>query len=313
MKGLDLARGYWHDVVLPMIRRDFPDLEKVIAAGLVGEGSECFGYDDEVSQDHDFGPGLCLWLPDDLMDSRAQALAAAYDALPKSYAGHGPRYESPEARGRIGVMGINAFYGRYYGSLPVPKDPLEWLRIPQATLATVTNGEVFADPVGTFSEIRRTLLAYYPEDVRLKKLAAAVTKTGQAGQYNYPRALRRDDGAQAFMALAAFVEAYLQSLFLLNHRYLPFYKWRFRAALDLPIGARQVKILLGVLQDRNDGPQGAAKGVVLDQLSADLASLLRAHGLSTVADDFLPAHGPALMAGIRDPRLAALPPIFDME
>lgn len=313
MNGLMLAEGYWRDVVAPMIRHSFPEIQNQVAAGLVGEGSECFGFDDEISRDHDFGPGICLWLPDELLPRYGQALQEAYDALPKSYAGCGPRQEMPEAGQRVGVFGIQAFYGRYYGALPLPQDAIEWLRIPQNALATATNGAVFSDPFGRFSAIRQTLLAYYPEDVRLKKLAAAVIKAGQAGQYNYPRALRREDGGQAFMALSAFVEAYLQCLFLLNKRYMPFYKWQFRSALGLPIGARQVKRLLEVLQDRNDGPQGASKAVVLEELCHDLGDFLLTYGISRLQVDFLPAHGTTIMQGIKDPRIAQLPPIFDME
>ena len=62
MKGLELARGYFYDECLPRLRRELPAVLPHLAAGLVGEGSDCFGYDDHVSRDHDWGPGFCIWL-----------------------------------------------------------------------------------------------------------------------------------------------------------------------------------------------------------------------------------------------------------
>ena len=63
MTGIELARTYWEAYGIPMIREQFPEWEGQIAAGLTGSGSECYGYDDEVSADHDFGPEFCLFLP----------------------------------------------------------------------------------------------------------------------------------------------------------------------------------------------------------------------------------------------------------
>ena len=49
MKGLEEARGFYEDFGRDMLHRQFPDYEDRIAVGLVGRGSECFGFDDDIS------------------------------------------------------------------------------------------------------------------------------------------------------------------------------------------------------------------------------------------------------------------------
>ena len=63
MKGLEIAYKFYEEYGREMIHTMFPQYENKIAAGLVGEGSECFGFDDYISRDHDFDPGFCLWIP----------------------------------------------------------------------------------------------------------------------------------------------------------------------------------------------------------------------------------------------------------
>ena len=69
MQGLELAKRYYEEVGRPMLERDFPELLPRLAAGLVGEGSECLGFDDAISQDHDFGAGFCLWFSGKIITS----------------------------------------------------------------------------------------------------------------------------------------------------------------------------------------------------------------------------------------------------
>lgn len=60
--GMELAREFYEQAGRPMLQQKYPEYVGRIAAGLVGEGSECLGFDDAFSVDHDFGPGFCLWL-----------------------------------------------------------------------------------------------------------------------------------------------------------------------------------------------------------------------------------------------------------
>ena len=58
MKGLDEARRFYAERGQAMIRERFPDYEGRIAVGLAGRGSQCFGFDDALSRDHDFEQGF---------------------------------------------------------------------------------------------------------------------------------------------------------------------------------------------------------------------------------------------------------------
>ena len=81
MNVIDKNRRFYEDKVAKMIRDRFPEYEDRIAVGIAGEGSDCFGYEDEISRDHDFGTGVCLWLNDEDMAAIGKELSEAYNAL----------------------------------------------------------------------------------------------------------------------------------------------------------------------------------------------------------------------------------------
>ena len=111
MKGLELSGLYYEIYGKPMIEEKFSQYKREMAVGLVGEGSECFGFDDEYSTDHDFGPGFCIWLPRNLYMSIGEALQKAYNELPSSFMGY-HSYEKIVQR-RVGVFDIESFYHKW--------------------------------------------------------------------------------------------------------------------------------------------------------------------------------------------------------
>ena len=301
MKGMVLCRQYWEEIGHPALEAACPGYLDYCAVGLVGEGSECFGFDDEVSRDHDWGPGFCLWLTDEAMACHGDALRAAYAALPDSYAGFRRLRVSDMSAGRVGVMSVSDFYRRYTGLTRAPETVREWRLTPLKGLSVVTNGEVFSDRVGAFTAIREDLLKFYPEDLRRKKLAAACAEAAQSGQYNYLRCLRRGEAVAATLALARFISAVHSIVFLLNCRYMPYYKWTQRALRNLPVLGAEVAPLLDRLA--SEAPD---KVDTVERVSALIIAQLQREGLSDTTGDFLLPHAESVQRHIADPQLRML-------
>ena len=87
IKGLELSKRYFYDIVLPEFEKSLKDILPLCAFGLVGEGSECYGYDDELSKDHDFGPSVCIWLRKDDYLKYKDKINEILKILPKTYLG----------------------------------------------------------------------------------------------------------------------------------------------------------------------------------------------------------------------------------
>ena len=127
MKGLELCESYFREVGLPVLERECPEILDRMAIGLVGDGSECYGYDDEISRDHDWGPGFCIWLPKDDYEAIGRKVQEIYERMPRTYKGYGPRLISQWGDHRIGALEIGAFYRQFIGKYQPPNNYDEWL------------------------------------------------------------------------------------------------------------------------------------------------------------------------------------------
>ena len=315
ISGLKLARAYWNEYGKPLIAERYSEYRGRIAAGLVGHGSECYGFDDELSHDHDFGPGFCLWLTDEDYAAIGERLQADYESLPDTFMGFGPKSQTARAQGagrRVGVFRIGDFFESItgYRQAPPADRPHEWLILDEPTLAAATNGEVFADPLGAFSKTCQGF-KLMPEDVRLSLISRRLGMIAQAGQYNLPRMLQRGDGAAAWCAINEFAEAVASLVFLINTPvsagYMPYYKWRFaalrrlsrRMAARLPDACAQLEDVLRLASaacfggvgfgEGGKGAAPAAKQVVsiVESICAEIVAELGREGLTDSDETFL--------------------------
>ena len=294
MKGLELSKRYFYDIILPEFEKSLKDIFPLCAFGLVGEGSECYGYDDKLSQDHDFGPSVCIWLRKDDYLKYKDRINKILETLPKTYLAFQELKESEWGYNRRGLLNIEDFYFKFIGSTNPPQTINDWQKIPETALATVTNGEVFIDNLGEFTKIREQLLNYYPEAIRQNKIATRLMNISQHGQYNYVRCLKRNDLVSANQCLYLFVDEVIHLVFLLNRRYKIFYKWANRALLDLKILGNKIhKLLQDMVFAQNKIPY-------VRKICKVLADELRNQNLTNCESEFLGDLGVDIQKNIDD-------------
>lgn len=302
MKGLELCKAYFYEVCYPVLEREFQTYLPRMAAGLIGEGSECYGFDDVLSQDHDFGPSFQIFIPREDMPIYGERLKAHLLKLPKKFKGF-ERKEEEYGQGRTGVFAIEDFYKKFIAVEAVPDNLNIWRQIPEHALSTVTNGEVFFDNHGKFSQIREELKKGYPEPVRLKKIATRLMKMAQSGQYNFPRCLKRKEYVAAHLALTEFMQTAMSLIYLMNHTYSPYYKWTHRGIANLPILGERTYDKMNRLSTLSLKTEGAEMEWIVEEICNYCLDELQKEGLTKNPEKFLLMQGPEILKKINVPAL----------
>ena len=166
-------------------------------------------------------------------------------------------------------------------------------------LSVATNGKVFVDFSGDFKQFRNKLKAFYPEDIRLKKIAKGCAVMAQAGQYNYPRCLKRSESVAANYALGEFIDSTISVIYLLNKEYKPYYKWMHR-------GLKDFKILGAKLYDKLVALTVNKDLQLIEEISQEVIKELINQGLSQSNSDFLLDHAHEVKSRINNNDIKAM-------
>lgn len=221
------CKEFYTECMAHVIELEFPKYEGRIAVGLAGPGSECFGFDDQLSDDENYGVRLCFWVSKETYDEIGVQLESVYERILDQYGGN-------HVHGTSGVYVAEDYFYRIIEMNHLPLDIKDWYRVKTENLATALNGEIFRDDEGIVTGIREKL-ADYPEKIRLLKLAEEVHKFSQCVQYNYGRMMAREDYVTASIAKSDGLKHVMKIVYLLNHKYAPYYKWLRKGMIRLEI------------------------------------------------------------------------------
>ncbi len=297
VSGLALCRSYYENFGKPMIHEKFAEYESRIAVGLCGEGSDCLGFDDALSRDHDWGPGFAMWVTPEVFDAIGEELQQAYEALPTEFMGY-QRRNTVYGKNRVGVCTIVDFYERILGkeyctnlTAEFSAENLQWENIPDEALAAVVSGEVFADEEGTFSKIRDVLQQGYPEKILYLKIAEACAKFSQNLQYNLPRVEKRGDVVTGQILLAEGLQEAMKLCYYMAGLYPVHTKWLYSGMQGLIRYTQETKFIAELMICTDE----EKRGQMIEQLGMCLANHLYEQDYVKVREPYLEYHVTELM------------------
>jgi Domain of unknown function (DUF4037) len=235
MQGIELSRRFYDEFVGPWLARAFPNLRH--AAALIGYGSELLGFDDAMSQDHNWGPRVQLYVGEADFAAHAETVVAAFTAhAPATFLGHPigwanrlfPAVNGPGARGAAEHgLEVHTIAAALRFQLGIAADDLSdaavWLGLAEQRLLAMTAGAVFHDDDGSLTAIRQRL-AYFPRDVWLYKLACQWRRIAEEQAF-VGRTGQRGDELGSRVIAARLVRDLMRMAFLIERRYAPYSKW----------------------------------------------------------------------------------------
>ena len=231
---IDISRDFFHEVLEPILLHEFPEETAQIAFGVFGYGSEVLRLDDDYSSDHHWGLRVNALMPDELLQARGKEMLRVIEVdLPDEYRGHSLR-EGYVGIKALALSSLEGFLDQTIGIEYPPQTHGEWLRIPEEDIIHVINGEVWRDESGRFSAIRTALTGYYPEPVRLRRIAHWCRYFSGMGTYALQRAILRDNEYYAAIAFGKAIRWGVQIAFMLEKSYCTYDKWTLAYMHQLP-------------------------------------------------------------------------------
>jgi hypothetical protein len=263
VSGIELARAFYEEAVRPAVEGAVPGLR--YSAARIGRGSEVLGYDDEVSQDHDWGPRLELFLDDADRERHGRQLTEKLaTVLPPMFAGFSTSFLldpdgvgvlAPVAPGdaiahRVEVHDLGAWCVSMLGFDPREGiSSFDWLAVSSHRLGEVTSGTVFHDGLGELEPLRASL-SYYPDAVWLFLLASQWVRISQEEAF-VGRAAQVGDELGAMIVTSRLVRDVMRLCFIMERRYIPYSKWLGTAFARLDVAEEISPHLTAALRARD--------------------------------------------------------------
>lgn len=247
MQGKELCTRFFKEAALPILNQYFPDLSYTV--GFTGYGSDVLGYDDEVSQDHMWGPRFHLFLKEQDMGRSQEVMECFSEHLPKTFCGYSVNFSEPDPEDNgirhacegdsqkvsplIFINTLDGFLTDYLGCCDFSQlSYAQWLAFSENRLLILKKSVFWKDDLGLAERIKA--LQYYPEKV-WEYLIASNWELISQEQAFVKRCGSRGDDIGSRICCTRIAERLMRLCFLYCKEYAPYSKWFGTAFQQLPV------------------------------------------------------------------------------
>ncbi len=237
IKGLELNKGFYFDVVKPIIDDNFVDLK--YSAGLIGYGSDVLGFDTHISMDHNWGPRLIIFLEDNcFLKFKDEINKLFQDKLPVEYQGFSTNYtdkgsdftqrmisvENRPINHLIEITTVRTFIMNTIGfDIDSKLTIYDWLSFPEQGLIEITEGKIFYDSIGDVTYFRSEFMKF-PVDIKRIKIASLWKLISNEVAF-VGRSIDNNDELGSRLIASRIVNIMMKICFYLEDKYIPYSKW----------------------------------------------------------------------------------------
>jgi hypothetical protein len=262
IKGLELNRSFYKEIVAPLLKEHFPDLK--YSASLIGYGSDVLGYDTERSMDHNWGPRMQIFLSEaDFKEMKGPVDSCLKWNLPFTFKGFPVNFTKPSESDGVQHMNlkeeypinhlieidtVSGYLDKYLGVGTLENLQLKgWLVFTEQNLLELVAGEVFHDGLDELNTMREKL-QYLPKDILLFKMAAQWMKISSQQAF-IGRCNSIEDFAGMKIVTTQLIKNIMKLCFMMEQKYIPYDKWLGTAFRELEIGKKLQNNIDSVLSE----------------------------------------------------------------
>jgi hypothetical protein len=258
IKGLELNKGFYADIVKPLLDKKYPNL--AYTAALLGYGSDVLGFDTEISMDHNWGPRLQLFVDDknlipELNNYFSFELPVLYKNFPVNFSKAGydgtVRMEFTGKKPVNHLIEIITFEDYLKNNYLIDKTNhfiyKDWLHFTDQNLIEITSGSVFHDGLKKVNNTRGEL-KFYPLDICKLRLAVVWNYISNKEAF-IGRSAALNDYIGLRINANRIINYLIKILFYLENKYIPYSKWFGHSFKQLNVYSSVGDIVMDLLKE----------------------------------------------------------------